>query len=286
MRFHTPSQRVFVRQSWLNDLLLCPQRARFGVAIPQMRSGSDATIMGTALHHAIEMALVAGGDMHLEDMIVAANDKFHYLQLNESWKETNIDPDKYEVYIASMCEAWHGEIRPHVEMGGEIEKAFAFPLGMQIYDWDVWCEGTMDYITPSGQIWDWKTASRAYNARDKQAKAIQPTVYAAGAVITGLCQDFPVDFSYGIMLRNEKPKAQIVDVRRDVSHFEWLKHIVKPAVQYSLNVGFNQDWIMNDDNNLCSEKWCSFWSVCKGAFHTQADLMAVDKANTPTVESN
>lgn len=284
MRFHAPSQRVFVRQSWLNDLLLCPQRARFGIAMPQMRSGSDATIMGTAVHAGIEHVLSSSTDVHVMDMIDYTLGYFDGLKKTESWKETNIDPDKYEVYIGSMCAAWHSDILPHVELGGEIEKAFAFPMGMQMNDWDIWCEGTMDYITPSGQIWDWKTASRAYNARDKQAKAIQPTVYAAGAVITGLCESFPVDFSYGVMLRQEKPKAQIVDVRRDSTHFEWLKHLVKPAVQYSLNVGFDQDWIMNDDNNLCSERWCSFWSVCKGAFHTQADLMPVDKSHTQPVE--
>jgi hypothetical protein len=284
MRFDTTSQRVFVRQSWLNDLLLCPQRARLGIKMPQMRTGSDATIMGTALHHAIETSLALGGELPLDELVTTAVDKFHYLQVTETWKETNIDPDKYEVYIQSMCEAWHNDIRPMVEMGGMIEKSFAFPLGITVNDWGVWCEGTMDYITPSGQIWDWKTASRAYNARDKQAKALQPTVYAAAAVANGFSPEFPVDFSYGIMLRNEKPKAQIVDVRREETHYEWLKHIVKPAVQYATNVGFNEDWVMNDDNNLCSERWCSFWSVCKGAFHTSADLMAVDKANTPPVE--
>jgi len=250
-----------------------------------MRTGSDATIMGTALHHAIETSLKDNGELALDDMTGVALDKFKYLQENENWKQTNIDPDKYEVYIQSMCEAWHTGIRPNVETGGMIEKSFAFPLGFQVKDWDVWCEGTMDYISPSGTIWDWKTAARSYNARDKQSKALQPTVYSAGAVMTGLVQGYPVDFSYGIMLRQEKPKSQIVDVHRNESHYEWLKHIVKPAVQYSVNVGIDNDWIMNDDNNLCSEKWCSYWSICKGAFHTNADLYPVDKSENVSVES-
>lgn len=285
MRFHQSSGRVFVRQSWLNDLLLCPQRARLGVVMPHMRSGSDATIMGTALHHAIETCLMLPELPELDDMIDAALTKFNHLRETESWKQTNIDPEKYEIYIRSMCEAWHTEISPHVEWGGSIEKSFAFPLGFNVQDWEVWCEGTMDYITPSGEIWDWKTASRAYNARDKQAKAIQPTVYAAGAVFNGLCPDFPVDFSYGIMIRQEKPKSQIVSIRREQTHYDWLKYTVKPAVEYATVVGMDTHWIMNDDNNLCSERWCSYWSVCKGAFHTQADLMAVDKTNTLSVES-
>ena len=268
---------MFVRQSWLNDLLLCPQRARLGIVRKDMRAGSDATIMGTAVHHAIEEAIKAGGG-NAESMTDDALGMFRTLQQSESWRETNIDPDKYEAYISSMCQAWHDTIMPEVEMGGDVEKSFAFPMGVHVKDWDVWCEGTMDYISPSGVVWDWKTAKRAYNARDKQSKAVQPTVYAAAAIKMGMASEWPVDFRYGVMLRQEKPKAQILSVHRNESHYNWLRHNVSPAVQYAIAVGMESDWIMNDESVLCSENWCSYWSICKGAFCSPADLTpSVDK---------
>jgi len=271
VRFHKSSGRVFVRQSWLNDMVLCPERARLGATLPQMRSGSDATLMGTAVHHAIEQVLECDGTMALEEMITAGVDKFHYLQVMEQWKETNIDPTKYEVYIASMCEAWLNEIAPTLEFGGRTEYQFAYPLGIEVGEWAVWCEGTMDYVDPKGVVYDWKTASRSYNAKEKQSTAVQPTVYA-GAVNAMGWSDFPVEFRYGIMIRQEKPKSQIVRIERNESHMRWLRHAVRPAIGMALHVGTDKPWIMNDTSALCSERWCSYWSVCKGAFLTDADL--------------
>ena len=270
MRFHKSSGRVFVRQSWLNDMVLCPERARLGTALPQMRSGSDATLMGTAVHYAIERAL-AEPSMELDFMTEIALTKFVDLQATEKWKETNINPEKYEVYIGSMCEAWLTEIAPTLEYGGRTEYQFAYPLGIEVGEWSVWCEGTIDYIDPNGVVYDWKTASRSYNAREKQSTAVQPTVYA-GAVAAMGWSDFPVDFRYGIMIRQEKPKSQIVRIERNESHMRWLRHAVRPAIGMSLHVGVDKPWIMNDTSALCSERWCSYWSVCKGAFLTDADL--------------
>lgn len=270
MRFHKSSGRVFVRQSWLNDMVLCPERARLGTALPQMRSGSDATLMGTAVHHAIERVL-QDPTIDCDFMTEIALCKFSDLQATEKWKETNINPEKYEVYIGSMCEAWLAEIAPTVEFGGHIEYQFAYPLGIEVGEWSVWCEGTIDYIDPNGVVYDWKTASRSYNAREKQSTAVQPTVYA-GAVAAMGWSDFPVDFRYGIMIRQEKPKSQIVRIERNESHMRWLRHAVRPAIGMSLHVGVDKPWIMNDTSALCSERWCSYWSVCKGAFLTDADL--------------
>lgn len=270
MRFHNASGRVFIRQSWLNDVVMCPERARLGATMPTMRSGSDATIMGTAVHHAIECALNTP-DMGLDVMQQHALSKFTELRVTESWKQTNIDPDKYEVFIGSMCESWHNDIAPNVEFGGQTEYKFAYPLGIEIAGWSVWCEGTIDYIDPKGVVYDWKTASRAYNAREKQATAIQPTVYA-GAVAALGWSEFPVDFRYGVMIRNEKPKAQIVRVRRDEAHLRWLRHTLKPIMHTAIALGEDRNWQMNDTHNLCSERWCSYWSVCKGAFISDIEL--------------
>ena len=46
-----------VRQSWLNDFMLCPERSRLAITLPQWRSGSGATAIGTGIHAAIEWAM-------------------------------------------------------------------------------------------------------------------------------------------------------------------------------------------------------------------------------------
>jgi hypothetical protein len=227
--------------------------------------------MGTAVHFGIEQAL-NDDTLDLGAMTSVSLAKFAELKVSETWKETNIDPNKYGTFIVSMCEAWFNDIAPTVERGGHTEYKFAYPLGVEIDGWAVWCEGTIAYIDPNGVVYDWKTASRAYNARDKQANAVQPTVYA-GAVAALGWSEFPVDFRYGVMIRQEKPRGQVVRIQRDEAHLRWLRHTVKPIIHSAITIGKDSNWLMNDTHNLCSERWCSYWSVCKGAFISDIQLV-------------
>lgn len=269
MRFDRSTGRVFVRQSWLNDMVLCPERARLGIVNPHMRSSTDATIMGTAVHLGIETILSTEGTTP-DDVKSVALQEFARLQ-GSPYKQTNIKAEHYENYIVSMVDAFCGEILPTVQLGGWTEHKFCYPLGITVNDWAVWCEGTMDYVQPDGTVWDWKTSSRPYNAREKQSTSIQSTVYA-GAVVHAEYADFPVRFRYGVMVRNLSPKSQIVDVRRTEAHMRWLRHTVTPAIHVAIGVGLENNWIMNDTNNLCSERWCSYWPICKGAMLSPQDL--------------
>jgi len=266
---HDDGVRVYVRQSWLNDVVLCPERSRLGIVSKHMRSSTDSTIMGTAVHTAIEDVL--NNQIDLKDMSTRAIDAFHNLQKTEPYRETNIDPDKYEVFIDSMCESFKSDILPSVGLGGQTEKQFAYPLGFTVNDHAVWCEGTMDYVDTNGVVWDWKTANRKYNQREKQSTSIQATVYSGAVVDMGLTE-FPVKFNYGVMLRQVKPVGQIVPVHRNLNHMNWLKSAVEPAVTTALILGMDKKWILNDTSNLCSEKWCSFWSICKGAYLSSPDI--------------
>ena len=62
MKLDTVNKRIYVRQSWLNDVLMCPERARLAHKNPHMRMASDATIIGTAVHHAIEVFINTAED--------------------------------------------------------------------------------------------------------------------------------------------------------------------------------------------------------------------------------
>jgi hypothetical protein len=268
VRFDFDKGRVYVRQSWLNDLIICPERARFKLAKPEMSGPSDATIMGTAVHYGIEQIL--GGE-NPENIGVFALEHWEELK-QKPFKTTNLNPDESVMQIESMTQAFVEGILPTVKVGGDVEYRFSFPMGFVVNDWDVWCEGTMDYVDPDGVIWDWKTASRSYYAKDKQAHSIQATVYSA-ALVSELKIGYPADFRYGVMVRQEKPKAQIVYMTRTAEHYAWLTHMVKPAILTALRIGVTEsNWMVNDTSALCSSKWCDYWSLCKGAFVSEGAL--------------
>ena len=264
MKIDESNKRLYVRQSWLGDVAICPERARLGQVRPDLRTGSDATVIGTSLHAGIE-AVLTGAANDRQQMFDAVQHEWNSLQ-DSNYKVTNIDQSKIQTYLESMTYGFYDEILPSVPQGGLVEHFFTAPLNMEVNGYGVYLEGTMDYVAPDGTIWDWKTSSRTYNIKDKQKSAIQPTVYAAAAVHNGLVPDYPVQFRYGVMVRQETPKTQIATVERTEKHGLWLNRLVRSAVTSAMAIGMDNNWLINDSSTLCSEAWCSYWSICKGAF--------------------
>lgn len=281
MRVDHEHRRVYVRQSSLGDMLICPERSRLKSVLPDFMTSTDATVMGTSVHHGIEMILNG------MDVVSAKDEALHMFSdlKSKGFKQTNLDPEKYEGHIVSMMDAFVGGILPDVTLGGTTEWRFTAPLGIYVDGYEVMLEGTMDYIDPDGVIWDWKTASRPYNGKDKQSTSVQASVYAQAAVANNMAQ-FPVEFRFGVMLRQDSPKAQIVYLQRNPAHIEWLKSIVEPNIRYALTIGLNHSWMRNDTGALCSDKWCSHWSVCKGAHISPQDLAIPTIPVTISVDSS
>ena len=265
MKIDQENKVIYVRQSWLGDMAICPERARLGQVKPEFRTGSDATIIGTAVHAGIESVL-DGRSSEFGDMLEVVAKEYETLE-KTNYTKTNIEEDKIPNYLEAMSLSFYNEILPNVKLGGEVEFFFRAPLGISIDGYDVHLEGTMDYIDPDGNIWDWKTAKRIYNQKEKQKSAIQPTVYTTAARNLGLAEN--PTFTYGVMVRQETPKSQIMSVTRSAEHTRWLQHYVKGAVTTALKSGYKDEWLMNDSSPLCSSQWCSYWSVCKGAFNLE-----------------
>jgi len=266
MRYDGKERRIYVRQSWLGDALLCPERSRLSLLHPERRSASDATIMGTAVHTGIEFSL-AQANPDFSEVVATSVKQWNVLAEQPHKQSSGIMPEEAPRLIESMLLAFTEQIRPQVELGGKTEYKFQAPIGINYDGWDVWVEGTMDYVSPSGKIWDWKTAKRAYNRNDKQAHSVQASVYAHAASMLGLVPDPDnIQFSFGVMMRQDTPRAQIVDLVRNREHSAWLRSQVQSAVITAHAIGTATPWLRNDQNNLCSPKWCDHWDSCKGMF--------------------
>jgi hypothetical protein len=172
-----------------------------------------------------------------------------------------------------MTNAFVAGVLPEVPLGGEVEKKFEYFSNAMVDDYAIWFEGTMDYIHPSG-VWDWKTAARKYSLLEKQTQSIQASIYAGYAMQTGdneVDADGNIGFNFGVMIRNLKGDSQIVRIKRSSAHTMWVTEQATTLVRLGLamrnNGGdFNRPWIKNDQHFLCSERWCPWWSVCKGVF--------------------
>ena len=286
MRIDNENKKIFVRQSWLGDALLCAQRAKYGMTYPELRNGSDATAIGTALHAGIEEYLVGAVSDHES---FSRNIRGHAeRELAKPVKLTKIsnDPDKMWTAIQAMGDAWWDEIRPLVPLGGLVEHKFKAPLGITSSNgYGIWLEGTIDYVAPDGTIWDWKTAARTYSLREKHEQSHQASCYISACRTLGLVPngDEPTLFRFGIMVRQQSPKAQILTVARDANQIEFLKRQIKSVVDTTVAMWYEVDWVINDQHFLCSSTWCDYWSMCKGAQWSEGATQAPDQS-VPSVK--
>lgn len=253
-------KRYWVRQSWLNDVMICPERARLGVVMPEWRQSSDATHIGTAVHAGIEHILLG----YEGDPTATASNTLEKLIAEEPFRiNSTSGVDDMRMYTQILMETFNRDILPSVKKGGMVERTFGVKL-FDTTDAEVWLGGTIDYVDPDGVIWDWKTAARRYSQGEKQRQSIQATAYAYACAVNGW-SSMPVRFNYGVMTRTTKSAGQIVPIVRTQQHVDWFISQVESVVQPFSIIGLDNRWMANDQHGLCSEKWCPFWSICKGS---------------------
>lgn len=258
---------VAIRQSWLNDFLLCPERARLSALNPELNIGSDLTVIGTAMHAVIEQVLL--GEIDPTETDSASDTALAMAAEAEPWRSTGLTPAEMVSQTKLMSAAWASNVYPKMPKNGEVEFKFEFQIG-EVLDTPVWFEGTIDYVGDDQTVWDHKSSSRKYQQWEKQRWAVQPSVYSAAVVQTGLVTEIPVKFYYDVMLRNGD--TQIIELRRDIGHISFVRKQALQAAKFALTYGIEEQWQPNDQSALCSSNWCPHWSSCKGEFMTDGEL--------------
>lgn len=118
--------------------------------------------------------------------------------------------------------------------------------------------GYIDIMTADGVPGDFKTASRMWE-KGKAKEEIQPLFYLAalqqaGHVVPKLA------FRHYVVTKANKPKVQIFEEHHTWDEIFWLFNLIKSAWD-----GIEREvYPMNPGAWSCNEKYCSFWSTCKG----------------------
>ncbi len=148
------------------------------------------------------------------------------------------------------------DIRAKVdEQGPQIERK----VTLEIPEVEAPIIGFIDIVLEDGTPADFKTSSRAWT-QDRAEKEMQPIFYLAAMGQCGM----PVNwhFKHLVMVKTKKPQ------------FQTLEHTHEPKELFSLFRQVQDVWkgIQSDVFNpaapgswKCSEKWCEYWSICKGA---------------------
>ena len=272
MRIDIENNRIYVRQSWLKDMLLCPERARLGMKKPEFKTQNDSAAIGTAVHAGIEAVLAKR--VTAKDAPEVSLIRFKELE-SVGINYTNVNPDSWHNHVLGLTEAWVKDVYPSVPPNGQTEVAFAVPTHQSVNGRELWFEGTMDYLHEKG-IWDWKTSARKYSILEKQTQDIQSSIYAYAGYKMGITKENST-FNFGIMVRVNNAYGQIVSINRTKSHGDFVIQQTMSACATVLamtdNTGIPTDnrWLINDQHYLCSQRWCPWWSICKGAHISEPD---------------
>jgi hypothetical protein len=253
---------VWLRQSWLSNARDCLEKARH--LIHNESISSDAAVIGTSVHAGAEAGCLDGtlADTHI---IAAAVNEWNTLITSEPIKWVKYDEQSGRAEVARLAQSWHNNLRRHVEAPRFVEHNFEVVFDTFEYrdqKVTVHLKGTIDLVQ-FNDMWDWKTSAKKYSWRDKQNDSIQASLYAAVAVQEGWLE-YPVAFNFGVLLRGTND-SQVVTVRREESHTEWLKTQIRSTVRLALSVGTDVAWPTNDTGGLCSPVWCDNWGTCKGS---------------------
>ena len=259
---------ITFRQSDLDTYATCPERARVKWFEAGPDGATDATATGSALHYPIEVNLqrrkVGGDALTTTEMIDIAKAEYERIEREEGIRYVKEDKRSAMLYLEMGIPAWRREIEPHIAIGPDlhIEEHFDVHL-MKWGEWEIRLAGTPDCVDRY-HPWDWKTAAQGYKQWEKQRWAIQPTVYAHAAVTLGWLK-WPVKFKYGVIEKfKTKEVASIVTVMRDAEHVDWLCQQINSILVLWAKLGERGPWPLVDAHALCSEKWCTNWSNCKG----------------------
>lgn len=276
MKIDHDAKTITVRQSWLDTAMRCPEEGRLAVVRPEFEAyDTDEDLIGTFAHYGIEQVIRGLHAASISDAIRAYASA--YQGVVRFTKRKGMDE---VVDMAVRCaEAWVREIYPVAPTNGaHSEVTFSVPI-FEHRGYAVVLNGTVDLVPTIPELWDWKTTGdeRRYDPAKKQKWAIQPTIYGMAAV-TGLLPhaegfEWPVTFRYGVMVKRAKQcKTLITTVQRDASHAAFAEYRIKTLIDLGLDFGFDRPWPqIDEDNFLCNETWCAFWSICKGAFISHRD---------------
>ena len=279
---------ITMRQSWVNDYLMCPERARRQWQTPPPRTNNDAAAIGTALHATIEDSIRYLAADHI---LLSVADHLELLHghwqtllddTNEPIRWVKRQQEGARRYGERMVATFACDVLPSLAPHG-VEISFGpLPL-IESDDLLVQITGTIDYVDTRLGLVDWKSASRMYEPWEKQRWAIQPTFYqwawtriapSTPNQWTGTPYEGPMEnWSYIVFPDNTRTPLQVVPLHRGAQHHDWLRQQLMSIADQIIATaeGHLVGWPLNDQHALCSAKWCPFWDACKGALLWDTD---------------
>lgn len=246
-----------LHQSEIHTFLKCGKMWEFryvqGIKTPPRAALTVGRAVDTAITQNLAQKIQTGIDLKESDVLDACASDFDKTSPETEWLD-DVPGEQKDVAI-SCVKAHHKEIAPFIQPETVQEKfiletSAGYNLG-----------GTIDIIDKAGKVRDSKTSKGKY-AEDAVFRAIQPALYdfayeaLRGKPSTG--------FAYDVMIKPTKTipaRAQVIEAKVTQDDRNWLFDTIH-NVDKAMRAGVALP--APDGSWWCSEKWCGYWSRCKG----------------------
>lgn len=244
--------------SSINSFLMCGEGWRRQYVEQEPAPVSDALVLGSAFHGAVEAYLKGAPDLEAayeqawsqqleRDQDVAwetgtpgpAHDTGLRMVQSKAVKELLAD-------IAANFDPEHGIIEKRVEL-----RVPGVPIPII---------GYIDIITADGIPGDFKTAARMWS-EGKADDELQPLFYLAALNQSGI-QVPDWKFRHYVFTKAKNPTAKVFETQRSPTEVFGLFEIVRRA-WLAIDRGV---YLMQPGTWKCSPKYCSYWSTCMAKY--------------------
>lgn len=273
-----PEDRITLRQSWLGQLAMCPERARQDLMGISESTESSNTAIGTAVHYGIEQCLLE---------VMQTGDPFPLYETQQiamgEWnrKEPEIvrwnhKPTEAADIIAANTEVWWNEVRAGVRPIA-VEHEFNLPIvparwthdvGGSLIHPEIWLKGSIDCVQEPGlPIIDWKNPGRKPSSEwEKKRWSVQAAAYTwamaterdAPLLPSGVPKQ-PQQFEFVHLVKGTVHRTLV-----DVGPAEWQSLIALATSAATLIAANLPVWPLTMSGWHCSPKWCGAWATCRG----------------------
>ena len=257
--------KIILRQSWLGSLAMCPERARQDMLGISQSTESPSTMIGSAVHHGIEMCLQSyidtGEHTNRDDMIA---ESLGYWQNNAHeivrWNQKN-EEECVEI-IELNSAVWWDEVRLGIDPKA-VEYKFDIPLVVD-HKPEIWLRGSIDCVQHHpAPIGDWKNPGRKPSDDwEKKRWSVQAAAYtfAVASMADGGINE-PMEFEFVHLVKGKVHKNLV-----ECGPADWASLVALARSAGTLITADLPVWPLQMSGGHCSPKWCGAWSTCRGRF--------------------
>ena len=257
--------RIILRQSWLGSLAMCPERARQDMLGISKSTESTSTMIGSAVHHGIEMCLqtfIDTGEHTSRDQTIADSLSYWNTNAHEIMRWNHKNEEECVEIIELNSAVWWDEVRPDLNPQA-VEHKFEIPLVVD-HKPEIWLHGTIDLLQHHpAPIVDWKNPGRKPSAEwEKKRWSVQAAAYT-WAVQAMEPQGFgqAQNFEFVYLVKGAVHRTYLELGPADWAGLVALAH--SAGTQIAANL---PEWPLQMSGWHCSPKWCPAWNSCRGRY--------------------